>query len=50
MDFRSHTLKVNVSHASFVFGREVFGEVNREIFRSLLPVEADFFKYNIASS
>ena len=34
-DFLSHTLKVNILHASVVFGREVFGEVIGKIFSSL---------------
>ena len=39
-DFQSRTLKVNISHASLMFGRELFGEVTGEVFSSLLPVEA----------
>ena len=34
------TLKLNVSHLSVVFGREVPGEVIGKVFSSLLPVEA----------
>ena len=41
--FWIHTLKVNIFHASVVFGREVFGEAIGKIFSYLLPVEADFF-------
>ena len=43
-DFWGHTLKLNISHASVVFGREVFGKVIRNIVSSLLPVEADLKK------
>ena len=42
-DFRSHKLKVSISHASVVFCREVFGEVIGKIFSSVLPVEAELF-------
>ena len=41
--FWSRTLKVNISHASVMFGREVFGEVIGKILSSLLPVEAELF-------
>ena len=40
-DFRIFTLKVNVSHPSVVFGREVIGEVIGKVFSSLSPVEAE---------
>ena len=36
-------MKVNISHASVMFGREVFGEVIGKVFSSLIPVEANFF-------
>ena len=39
-DFRICTLKVNVSHPSVVFGREVIGGLIGKVFSSLLPVEA----------
>ena len=39
-DFRIRTLKLNVSHLSVVFGREVPGEVIGKFFSSLLPVES----------
>ena len=42
-DFRSRTLKVNISHASVMFGREVFGELIGKVFSSLLSVEAKCF-------
>ena len=48
-DFRSHTLKVNISHASILFGREVLGEVIVKIFSSLLPVEAELFLFDATS-
>ena len=41
--FRGCRLKVNIYHASVMFGREMFGEVIGHIFRSLLPVEAELF-------
>ena len=47
--FQSHTLKVNISHASVVFEREVLGEVIGKIFSSLLPVEAELFLFDATS-
>ena len=41
--FWNGTLKVNILHASIMFGREVLVEVIGKIFSSLLPVEAIFF-------
>ena len=41
--FWSHTLKVSISHASMMFGKEVFCEVIGKIFSSLLRVEAKLF-------
>ena len=38
-DFWSCTFKVNISHASVMFGREVFGEVIGMVLSSLMPVE-----------
>ena len=42
-DFRSRTLKVNISHEFVMFRREVFDEVIGKIFSFLLPVEAKLF-------
>ena len=41
--FRSRKLKVNILHASVMFGKEVFSEVTGKVFSSLLPVEAKCF-------
>ena len=41
--FWSRKLKVNILHASMMFGREVFGEVIGKVFSSLLPEEAKLF-------
>ena len=41
-DFWIHTLKVNILHASMVLRREVFDDIMGNIFRFLLPLEADF--------
>ena len=38
-DFQSRMLKVNISHAFVMFGREVFGELLVKVFSSFLPVE-----------
>ena len=48
-DFRSRTLKVNISHVYVMFGREVFGEVIGKIFSSLLTVEAKLFLIDASS-
>ena len=48
-DFRIYTLKVNVSHPSVVFGREVLGEVIGKVFSSLLPVEAELVLLDVAA-
>ena len=42
-DFQSRMLKVNISHAFLMFGREVFGELIGKVFSSLLPVEVELF-------
>ena len=47
-NFRIYTLKVNVSHPSVVFGREVLGEVIGKVFSSLLPVEAELVLLDVA--
>ena len=47
--FRSHTLKVNISHASVMFRREEFGEVIGKIFSYILPVEAKLFLLDTTS-
>ena len=44
--FRSRTLKVNISHVSVIFGKDVFGELIGNIFSSLLPVEAELFLFD----
>ena len=48
-DFRIFTLKVNVSHLSVVFGREVIGEVIGKVFSSLLLVEAELVLIDVAA-
>ena len=48
-DFRICTLKVNVSHPSVVFGREVLGELIGKVFSSLLPVEAELVLLDAAA-
>ena len=45
--FRSRKLKVNILHASMMFGREVFGEVIGKVSSSLLPVEAKLFLLDV---
>ena len=42
-------LKVNVSHPSVVFGREVLGEVIGKVIRSLLPVKEDLVLLDAAA-
>ena len=42
-------LKVNISHASVMFGRGVFGEVISKVFSSLLTVEAKLFLLDATS-
>ena len=48
-DFRIFTLKINVYHASVVFGREVLGEVIGKFFSSLMPVEAELVLFYAAA-
>ena len=48
-DFRIFTLKVNVSHLSVVFGREVIGEVIDKVFSSLLSVDVELVLLDTAS-
>ena len=47
--FQSFTLKVNILHASVMFGREVFGELIGNIFSSLLLVEAELVFLDVTS-
>ena len=42
-------LKVNASHTSMVFGREVLGELIGKVFSSLLPVEAELVLLDAAA-
>ena len=48
-DFRVLTLKVNVSHPSVVFGKEVLGEVTGKVFSYLMPVEAELIFLDAAA-
>ena len=43
VDFRIRTFKVNILHASVIFGRLVLGEVISKIFSYFLLVEAIVF-------